>query len=248
IGGLAQVLAQTPADLERFIALGLPPERGQVTGNLKESLVVPAAEVERGRALRATALANRRVWIAGSLREGEVTAIAEAVARVRAAVPDAVAILVPRHPERAEEFATALHTHDIISIRWNSLENPTSLAPGAVVLVDRVGVLLALYAAADVAFVGGTLAPFGGHNLLEPALLGLPVIVGPSLEQVRPAAERLKAAGALAVVRDGASLAAELIALLKDPQAARRQGEAARDAVGDSGALAATLAALRPYL
>lgn len=243
-----RVLAQTQADLERFVALGLAPERGRVTGNLKEALVVPPADLARGRALAAGAFADRRVWVAGSLREGEEAAVAEAVAAVRDAVPDAVVVLVPRHPERAREFTSHLEARGIRTLSGAALDDGTALAGGSVVVVARVGVLLALYAAAQVAFVGGTLAPLGGHNVLEPALLGVPVLVGPSLEQVRAAAERLRAAQALTVVNSGSELGAAVSALLRDRAACARRGAAARRAAGTSRALEATLAEIRALL
>lgn len=245
---LACVMAQTEEDLARFVALGLARERGRVTGNLKEALVVPGAEVERGRALRRGVLAGRRVWVAGSLREGEEEAIAEAAAQVLSAVPEAIAVLVPRHPERAPEFAAGLRARGLTPLGAEALAGTTPLPGGSVVLVARLGMLLSLYAGADAAFVGGTLAPLGGHNLLEPALLGVPVVAGPSLEQVAAPARRLRAAGALTVVNDAAMLAAAVASLLSDPVAAARQGEAARRAAGASSVLATTLAGVRALL
>lgn len=248
LGALTRVLAQSEADLERFVALGLPRQRASVTGSLKEAVVVPAAARARGAALRAGALAGRRVWVAGSVRAGEEAAVAEAAAAVRAALADVVAVVVPRHPEDAPGFVAALTARGVPTLGAEVLDGQAPVAAGAAVVVARVGVLLALYAAADAAFVGGSLAPVHGHNVLEPALLGVPVVTGPYLGNVLAAADRLKAAGALATVRDAAALGAEVTALLADPVRARAAGAAGRDAAANAGALTATLAGLGALL
>ncbi|MGH8271085.1 MAG: 3-deoxy-D-manno-octulosonic acid transferase [Gammaproteobacteria bacterium] len=248
LGGLADVFAQGGEDLERFYALGLPRERGRVTGNLKEAQTIPAATEARGRALRADALAGRKVWVAGSVRGGEEAFIAEAAARIRKRVPDTVALVIPRHPERAPGFIAALAAQNIEALDWEALANGGAIPAGAVVVVAKLGVLDALYAAADAAFVGGSFAPLGGHNLLEPAQAGVPVFAGPNLRNVNAAAERLDAAGALIVVRDAETLAAKLAALLQDPQTAQRMGAAARHVATNPESLDATLAALAPWL
>ncbi|MGH8126926.1 MAG: 3-deoxy-D-manno-octulosonic acid transferase [Gammaproteobacteria bacterium] len=247
MGSLTQVLAQSDADLERFVGLGLPSARGAVTGSLKNALAIPPAVREQGAALRSRVFADRPVWVAGSVRTGEELAIAEAVLEVGKTQPDAVALVVPRHPEAAPAFAEALRARGLRVQGAEVLEANESLAPGAVV-VDRVGVLLMLYAAADVAFVGGTLSPVGGHNVLEPALLERPVVVGPSLDNVRAAAARLKAAGALSIVSDGAELGREVAALLADPEGVRRAGQAGARAAADSAALTATVSAINKLL
>lgn len=248
LGVLTRVLAQSEADLERFVALGLPRERGRVTGSLKEVLTVPAEALARGRALRAGPLAGRRVWVAGSVRVGEEAAVAEAAAQVSAAVPDAVAVVVPRHPEDASAFVRALAARSISTLPAEALEDGSAIPPGAALVVARMGVLLELYAAADAAFVGGSLVPLEGHNVLEPALLGVPVVTGPHVGNVRAAAERLKRAGALAIARDGAALGAELTTLLRDRPAARTAGAAGREAALNPPVLEATLAGLRDLL
>ncbi len=248
LGGLAGVLAQDDADLERFYALGLPRERGCVTGNLKEAQAISATAEARGRALRAGALAGRKVWVAGSVRGGEEAFIAEAADKVRAQIPEAVALVVPRHPERAASFIAALAARDIQALDWDALVGGEAVPAGAVVVVAKLGVLDALYAASDAAFVGGSFAPLGGHNLLEPAQAGVPVLAGPNLRNVSAAAERLDAAGALTVVRDAEALAARLAALLGDPQTAQKMGAAARSVASNPESLAATLAALAPWL
>lgn len=248
LGLLARVLAQTQEDLERFVRLGLPAERGEVAGNLKDAAVASPAAAARGRALRDGPLAGCRVWVAGSVREGEEDILADAFAAVRARVPECVAIIVPRYPEQAPGFSSAFSARGIPVREWHELHPDERVPRGGAVVVDRLGVLQALYAAADVAFVGGTLVPLGGHNLLEPALAGVPLVVGPNLDHVREAARRIQQAAALAIARDAGNLANELVYWLRNREAAKRAGEAAGRAASRPAALEATLTALSPYL
>ncbi len=248
MAGLGGVLAQSEADLERFTRLGLPAERGKVTGSLKQALLIPDTVRERGEHLRSTCLPGRPVWVAGSVRSGEENAIAEAVSVVRGSHPDATAIIVPRHPETADSFRGALSVVGQAALPAEVLDGDQPVPPGATVVVDRVGVLLELYAAADVAFVGGSLSPIGGHNVLEPAILGLPVLVGPSLDNVRGDVDRLKVAGALALVRNGAELGQELVGLFDDAGKRGSMGRAGAAVASDDAALKATLTALHATL
>ncbi len=244
VGGLDGVLAQSEADLERFVRLGLPAGQGKVTGSLKQALLIPDAVRERGEHLRSTCLPGRPVWVAGSVRGGEEGAIAEAVSIVRRRHPDATAIVVPRHPETADGFRGALSLAGQVALPAEVLDGDEPVPPGATLVVDRVGVLLELYAAADVAFVGGTLSPIGGHNVLEPALLGRPVLVGPSMDNVRSDVDRLKAAGALTLVRNGAELGEELALLFDDAGKRADMGRAGVAEASDDAALKATLEVL----
>ena len=248
MGSLQGVLAQSEADLERFVRLGLPAERGRVTGSLKQALVIPRHVSERGERLRRQCLPARPVWVAGSVRSGEENAIAEAVSVVHEHYPAATAIIVPRHPETAESFRGALRVAGESTLPAEALDGDDPVPPGATVVVDRVGVLLEMYAAGDAAFVGGTLSPVGGHNVLEPALLGLPVLVGPGLDNIRRDVDRLKAAGALALVRNGGELGKELVALFGDAASRDCMGRAGAAAASDDAALKSTLGALRTAL
>ncbi|MDN5864472.1 MAG: 3-deoxy-D-manno-octulosonic acid transferase [Gammaproteobacteria bacterium] len=245
---LAAVLAQTGADLARYQALGLPADRGRVTGNLKTSLSIPASVLEHAQGLRAGPLAGRKAWVAGSAREGEEAFIAEATARLHRLNAGVVSLIVPRHPEKARDFDAALRARGVATTGAEALDHDRPIAAGTAVVVDRLGILLELYAACDATFVGGSIAPLGGHNLLEPALLARPILAGPHLENVREDAARLEKAGALVIVSDAAPMAEALHALLADPELCKRKGEAARRAVSTADALAATLAALAAYL
>ena len=181
--------AQTAADAERFVAIGAAPARVQVTGNVKYDLEIPAASIAAGQALRAQWGEQRPAWIAGSTHEGEEEAALHAHAMLRKSRADALLVLVPRHPQRFESVRALLRKRGV-RFAQRSLDQ----LPGAadeVFLIDTLGELQMLYAAVDVAFVGGSLVPIGGHSLLEPAVLGLPLLSGPHTQNSQDAADLL---------------------------------------------------------
>lgn len=211
---LALILAQNEAQRAHFIRLGAPPDRVRVCGNLKYEMSVSAAVEERGQALRNDLFSACPVWVAGSTREGEEPVILDAHLAVRQKLPDAILVLAPRHPDRALEILDAVHERSLPVARHSQGEHP---APGGVLLLDTIGELNAFYASADVAFVGGSLVPLGGHNLLEPILHHTPVVAGPHLDNVRDMVDPLRRVGALDVVRDASELAAAVVQLMNDP-------------------------------
>ncbi|HEX9206770.1 MAG TPA: lipid IV(A) 3-deoxy-D-manno-octulosonic acid transferase [Steroidobacteraceae bacterium] len=239
--------AQTPADAERFRLIGAPPARVQVTGNVKFDLEIPQAQVEAGRALRLAWGAARPVWIAGSTHEGEEEAALVAHAAVRARHPDALLLLVPRHPQRFDAVGQLLDRRGVRHARRSKGLLPR--ADDEVYLVDTLGELQMLYAASDVAFVGGSLVPIGGHNLLEPAVLGLPIVSGPHTQNGPDIAELLSQSGALRLVDDAPALGAALLHWFDDPALAKSDGECGRRAVeGNRGALGRLVAMIEPLL
>ncbi|MGY6553773.1 MAG: 3-deoxy-D-manno-octulosonic acid transferase [Wenzhouxiangella sp.] len=237
-------VAQSAQDGQRLLALGLPPERLRHTGNLKFDLELPPGIHERGRALRRR-LGSRPAWVAGSTRPGEEGILLQAHQRLREILPDAVLVLAPRHPERSSELADLLAASGLDWCRFDS----ATVDSRAVVLVDRLGLLLECYAATDLAFVGGSLVPIGGHNLLEPAALAKPVLSGPYLQQQAESARVLQTTGGLNQVNDAAELTEQLAAWLRDEALRRRRGAAALAALqAGQGSLQATLQALQPWL
>jgi len=206
------VAAQTPRDAERFVAIGAPAERTRVLGNVKFDITIGPELRDGGRALRQGAFAGRPVWVAGSTHEGEEEQVLAAHDRARAAIPGALLLLAPRHPQRFDAVAALLARRGSQYVR-RSAGSPVPAAAD-VLLVDTVGELLRLYAAADLAFVGGSLVPAGGHNLLEPAALGLPVLTGPSDANGRDIAALLVEAGAALRIADAAALGGTVAALL----------------------------------
>lgn len=241
---LALALCQSDEDARRLGRLGLPEARIRVTGNLKFDLDLPADLAERADALRA-AWGERPIWTAGSTRPGEEPILLAAHRALLEQHPASLLVLAPRHPQRAGEIGRLL---DRQGMRWCAFADRPE-AGTQVILVDRLGVLLACYAAAEAAFVGGSLVQLGGHNLLEPAALGKPVLAGPHLQQQTEAAAALSLAGGLIQVNAVDQLAATLNRLFSDRVAAQQIGEAARNALAAGrGSLAAVLEALRPWL
>jgi 3-deoxy-D-manno-octulosonic-acid transferase len=238
--------AQSQTDLQRFIRLGADPSRLQVIGNLKFDFPVPVDIEQQGQRLRAGYAPDRAMWVAGSTHPAEeeacVAAQLQLASRARAAGgPAPLLVLAPRRAERFDDVATWLAGRGVGFVR--STAGP-GVDPGStdVLLVDSLGELLAFYAAGDVAFVGGSLVPVGGHNLLEPAALGKPTLTGPHHFNSPEAARLLDEAGALLHVTD-ATLADAVGKLLADPVAAAAQGQRARAAVlANQGAAARALA------
>jgi len=209
---LRGVAAQTADDAARLTAAGALDV--VVTGNLKFDVVVPDAALVLGRELRARFGAQRPVWLAASTRDGEESLILDALAR--AALPDnALTVIVPRHPQRFAAVADLLRARAIPFLRRS--ENRDVPADVNVVLGDSIGELLAYCAAADVAFVGGSLEPLGGHNLIEPIAVGTPTLVGPHTFNFTEATTRAVEAGAAVRVTDADALALQVSALLRDP-------------------------------
>jgi 3-deoxy-D-manno-octulosonic-acid transferase len=240
LADVAVFAMQTEEDARRIIALGAPRERVVVTGNLKSDLLPEASPDDVRWRERLGLGADARLWIAGSTHRGEEALVLDAFAQARARCPQLALILAPRHPERTGEVEALIRERGLGAVRRSRL--PGDAAPGAIVILDTVGELAALYALAEVVFVGGSLVPVGGHNVLEPAMRGKPVLTGPHTSNFREGVELLQRSGGGLVVKDGADLARELRRLLEDRDLARRMGEAARLAfAGRQGAVSATL-------
>ena len=238
---------QSDEDARRIIALGAPPERVVVTGNLKSD-ALPAADPPEAVWRERLGLAPAdRLFVAGSTHRGEEEAVLDAFLGARGRLPGLVLLLALRHPERADEVQALVRARGLAAARRSRL--PAERAPGAVIILDTVGELAGLYALADVVFVGGSLVPVGGHNMLEPAMRGRPVLYGPHTSNFREGAARLERTGGGLVVKDGLELERELARLLEDRELARRMGEAARAAFADGpGAVSATVELIARHL
>ena len=188
------------------------------------------------------------VVVAGSTVEGEEPEVLQAFRRVLATNANSVLILAPRHPERFPEVA-ALLTSSSIPFWQRSKWNTSDPVSGGVFLLDTIGELGAIYQLGDIAFVGGSLAQRGGHNILEPAMYGVPVLVGPHTENFRDIIELFRRADAVTIVRDCNELANKFDHLLADPQKRRELGDRAAELVRDqSGATLRTLDAIESLL
>jgi 3-deoxy-D-manno-octulosonic-acid transferase len=231
---LAAVGAQSEADASRFRELGVAPETLRVTGNIKYDL--PPAPADGARLQRLGPARDRPLVVAGSTAPGEEALVLEAFDRARRRLPELLLVLAPRHVERADEVASLLAASGTATVRFSSGEPVNGST--AVLLVDTIGDLPALYGAARIAFVGGSLVPVGGHNLLEPAAAGVPVLFGPHTDHFAEPAEALLAAGGGRRVRSAPELGDALGEWLGDEPRRREAGEAARAVVeGARGAL-----------
>jgi 3-deoxy-D-manno-octulosonic-acid transferase len=242
------VAAQGEGDAARFRALGAAPDSTHVTGNLKFDFELPEGLAERGRRLRTEYASGRPMWVAGSTHEGEEAAVLEAHRQVRARHADALVAIAPRHPARFAQVAQQLAQAGVAFVR-RSDGGGAHGTDAEVLLLDSLGELLEFYAAADVAFVGGSLAPVGGHNLLEPAALGVPALTGPHTFNGPEVAQLLISRGAVRVVQNPHELGAAVSSLLADRHERERMGSLGRGSVEASrGALGRLLGLIEPLL
>ena len=248
----AAIAAQSEPDAERFRGIGADPARVHVLGNLKFELEMPEELLKAGQALRWRWGARRPAWIAASTHEGEEEVALRSHEILLARFPDAVLILVPRHPQRFDAVARLVEKSGMPFRRRSALQLPAAFAPGGppplppladltelqVLLGDSMGELPLYFGAADIAFVGGSLVEVGGHNVLEPASIGLPVLFGPHMfnfEQARALLLERKAARQI----DGMlQLEPALAALFQDAALRQAMGQAGREVLNmNRGAL-----------
>lgn len=247
--------AQTKADAERFIALGASPDRVAVTGNLKFDGQPPQAGQFSSQLRAGLAVAQRGpVWLAASTMPGEESLLLQAWSEIRKQHPKALFILVPRHPKRFEEVA------QLLGESGRSFVRRTAMEPGAedfadrlqtpeIMLLDTVGELAGILEVADLVFMGGSLVPTGGHNLLEPAYWGKPILFGPHMENFRDIAHLFLEAGAADTVHHPADLASRVHELLQDERKRKEMGGRAKQLMErGSGATGRTLERLRIML
>ncbi|HWS15026.1 MAG TPA: 3-deoxy-D-manno-octulosonic acid transferase [Candidatus Methylomirabilis sp.] len=227
---LRTISAQTAEDAERFVALGAPRENVTVGGNLKFDVSPPeiAASPLSGLLLREKAAGA--IWIvAGSTHDGEELELLRAFLAAREVNPSVRLLLAPRHPERFDAVEALVHREGVSMVRRTSIPGGAQRLPEPVLLLDTVGELSGAYAAADLAFVGGSLVPKGGHNVLEPAWHGVPTIVGPHMENFREIADAFLAGNALIRVAGEEELASRLTRFAADPSVFRETGRRAKE-------------------
>ncbi|MDE0201328.1 MAG: 3-deoxy-D-manno-octulosonic acid transferase [Rhodospirillaceae bacterium] len=244
LAAFAGVLAQTEADAARFRALGA--RNVAVHGNLKNDAAPLPANAQDVAALR-RAIGSRPCWAAASTHEGEEEAVAEAVSSLRRTFPDLLTILAPRHPERSASIAELMERRGLVTARRSA---NGAIAPStAIYLVDTLGELGLVYRLAEIAFVGGSLAPHGGHNPLEPARLDCALVAGPHTENFAEAYAALEDADAVGRVSDANALACAVRALLADESARSARSTAAHEAASSlGGAAEAALGLIRDHL
>jgi 3-deoxy-D-manno-octulosonic-acid transferase len=224
---LNAVGARTDLDAARFVALGVPEERVTITGDLKleppEGVATLATDLVR-------ALSEVPVIVAGSTHPGEEEPAHQALVACELADVPAALVIAPRHPQRADLIERELRAAGRVVRRRTRLEG-APLASGEILLLDTLGELSAVYAAASVAFVGGSLVPVGGHNLIEPIFGGCPVVFGPHVHNVRVHAELAESSGAGVRVPDAEQLAKAVVDALRDPSTRRARVRAGQEAL-----------------
>lgn len=243
---ISWLAAKSSADAERFNTLGCSTEITRVVGSLKFEIASQNKPLEEGEHLL-QAWGGRPVWVAGSTRDGEEALLLNAHRQLLNRFPDALLVLVPRHPQRFDDVTKLCQTEGWILSRRSQQQLVT--AQTQVYLGDTLGELAMLYAAGRVAFVGGSLVALGGHNILEPAALGRPVLSGPSIENFADVAEPLQAAGALTLVDTPEALADAVADYFANPERTQRAGQAGRAVIeAHKGALDRTLTGLASLL
>jgi 3-deoxy-D-manno-octulosonic-acid transferase len=215
---LYAVGVRTEPDARRFRELGVPPDAIRITGNVKYDLPTPTVDPD-GLRRRLGLPPGRPVFVAGSTARGEDAVVVEAFEIARSRHPELLLVLAPRHPERCDEVRQIVRSagYEVASLSTSNGEPPRD-----VLLVDTIGRLKEIYSIAAAAFVGGSLVPRGGHNVLEPAAAGVPVLFGPHTESVREPAEALERAGGAVRVRSARELGEAVHSILSDPTRASR--------------------------
>ncbi len=238
LGGISWIAAQDHDDARHFLRIGADRASVSVTGSIKFDVEITAAMRTEAERLRGTLGANRPVWIAASTHAGEDEEVLAAHRSLLAARPDALLIIVPRHPERFSSVAALTGQMGFTLARRSSGQPATD---AQVYLGDTMGELAMLFGASDCGFVGGSLVPRGGHNPLEPAAWGLPVMVGPSVYNFASIYRQLAAADALCRVEHAAGIADCVLKLIRNPQRRSALGQHALSVVEANRGVLATI-------
>jgi 3-deoxy-D-manno-octulosonic-acid transferase len=226
------IATQSSQDTERFLGLGADPKKLSRFGNLKFDLKLPENILEKGKALRAQIAPDRPVWIAASTHEGEEEVVLNLHKKILKTIPSALLILVPRHNDRFDKVAQLIQDHGLQSAR-RSKQDPVSDQTN-VYLSDTMGEMLLMYATTDVALVCGSIKPIGGHNSLEAAALGVPVIVGQYTGNCEEVTEQLKSAGALLQFSQPEKIGDAIENLLGNSQEREKMGQAGLNVVAEN--------------
>ncbi len=229
------IAAQSEADRKRFISIGAEEDQVVVTGSIKMDITLPPSLREQGEVLRRRLGAGRTIWVAASTHEGEEEHVLQALKTVRETVKDVLLVLVPRHPERADGVESLCKRQGYQVMR-RSKDQGEDVAD--IYLVDTLGELTQFFAACDLAFIGGSLVPIGGHNMIEASAMGVAVVFGPHLFNFQEISDQLVQADAASKVDDVAGLAEMTTVLLKDANLRHELGENGREFIkANRGAL-----------
>lgn len=223
------IAAQNSQDGERFVQLGYPRTQLRVTGNIKFDMAISAELIQKAKNLRESIGVSRPIWIAASTHPGEEEIILEAAKKI----PKALLILAPRHPDRRSEVLELCQKANLKTCVRSKNELPEQ-EETKIFLIDTLGELVLFYAVADMAFVGGSLIPKGGHNLLEPAALGIPVLSGESLFNFAEIEQLLDKANALIKVKNAEELATQINHLFSHPEQRQKMGLAGKTVINQN--------------
>ena len=217
------IAAQSQIDADRFLALGASKDRTWIMGNIKFDFKLPEEILTKAKIYRSKIFPRRHIWIAASTHEHEEEIILEAHKKISKKIRNLLLILVPRHPERFAKITQILREDNwIYSKKSDDQDIPESCQ---VLLIDTIGELLFFYACSDVAFVGGSLLPVGGHNLLEPAAIGLPIITGAHTFNQKEMTDRLAQVNALRIAHNANSLSSDVIFFLTNTEESKNAGQ-----------------------
>ena len=217
------IAAQSQIDADRFLALGASKDRTWIMGNIKFDFKLPEEILTKAKIYRSKIFPRRHIWIAASTHEHEEEIILEAHKNISKKIENLLLILVPRHPERFAKITQILKEDNwIYSKKSDDQDIPESCQ---VLLIDTIGELLFFYACSDVAFVGGSLLPVGGHNLLEPAAIGLPIITGAHTFNQKEMTDRLAQVNALRIAHNANSLSSDVIFFLTNTEESKNAGQ-----------------------
>ena len=229
LANLTHVCAQTQASAERFIALGVDKNKVSISGNIKFDTDMPAHLLEQAEVIRRDWFQQRSSWIAASTHEGEDEQVLSAFAEIKKSRPNTLLVLVPRHPERFSHVAKLCERHGFSVTRRS--EQTSAIVTTDVFLLDTLGELKLYYATVDVAFIGGSLVPTGGHNMLEASVLSVPVLFGPHVHNFIEISESLISQQAAIKVADEKELAAQVLELFEHSEKRAEMGSAGHDFV-----------------
>lgn len=239
------IAAQSEADKQRFISIGARATQITVTGSIKMDANLPASLSEQGAVLRRQLGADRAVWIAASTHAGEEQQILDAYQQIRRQHPQCLLVLAPRHPERANAVAALCRRSGYTVTRRTTYQIGDDIQ--AIYLLDTLGELRQFFAACDVAYIGGSLAPVGGHNMIEAAALGVAVVFGPHTFNFQEISAQLLQANAARMVKNSAALAGVVSGLLADANLRHQLGENGKHFIeANRGALQRLIKSMAP--
>jgi 3-deoxy-D-manno-octulosonic-acid transferase len=239
LSGVDSLMMQSGIDGERILKMGAPPDRVKIIGNIKfDYLALQQELIDKVKQNALNALfSGRRVIVAGSTRRGEEVVVLEAFRTLRSRFPDSLLILAPRHLARLKEVESLLNQGGWRFIRRCQLEGAGLDSSLEVILLDTMGELLTFYSLAEIAFVGGSLVPVGGHDPLEPATFAVPVLFGPHMQNAADSRDLLLESGGAREVRDSEELTEALIELLSNEDRRKKMGRAAQGVIDDNAGI-----------